>query len=94
MKETKKVLLKTSYLCDVYSSLSLPRNNDPKLKLKLLISQKNGIPMVPKEKFEDLTSLCSGTTPFVGWEEHVQFYKGLPHAPYPRYLIQKILGCY
>lgn len=79
-QEPKKIFFKNSHLTGVYSSISLPcTDKDSRSKPKVLNTGSQQKPKILKEKFSDLMALCSGPTPIIRNEEHVLFYKSLPH---------------
>lgn len=76
-QEPDKVFFKSSHLENEYRSITLPRkSSDPSLKPKKL---NNKTLKISTDKYNDLVSLCSGPTPLVRCQEHIDFYKHLPH---------------
>lgn len=75
--EPDKVFFKSSHLEDEYRSITLPRKvSNPSCKPKKL---NNKTIKLSEAKYNDLISLCSGQTPLIRNQEHINFYKNLPH---------------
>lgn len=73
-KEPENIFFKTSHLSELFMDITLPRTaENPKTKPRTLNPLSPKKPMLPKDKFDDLMSLCPGETPGVSSQEHVVF---------------------
>lgn len=74
------LFFKTSHLEKDYRSITVKRHNFNYFRSD--IETINNLPndkRITKEKYEDLISMCSGDTPLIRNQEHVLFYRSLPH---------------
>ena len=73
-----EILYKTSHFDTSYKVLSLKRL--PQSVQEHSVHTRNtGLYNFSKEKYNDLVSLCSGSTPVIKLIEHKSFYMSLPH---------------
>ena len=77
-KDLTKIYYKKSHLVDDFNSISLKvrLQQDGGLHPDKLYS---GPPIIAKEKYDDLVSLCSGDLPVIRISEYGNFFKCLPH---------------
>ena len=75
-----KIFYKPSHNDSAYKIMSLKRLNKSVKDISLTLKRLNtGRTNISREKYTDLQTLCSGTTPVVGLHEHKVYYTSLPH---------------
>lgn len=75
-----KIFFKTSRLQKDYSSITLKKKRNQKNLNEVIVGQLNQAPVkIPKGKYDDLVSLCSGDTPVIRNQEYKHFYLTLEH---------------
>lgn len=73
------IFFRTSHFDSGYRAITLKRQTKQSIE-NVPLAKLNSEPMkIPLAKYNDLVSLCSGTTPVIRLNEHKSFYLMLPH---------------
>lgn len=74
--DTDKIFFKTSHLEETFKSLTLKIRCQAQQEPHQTYSEP---PMIAKDKYDDLMSLCEGALPVIRVTEYVNFFQSLPH---------------